>query len=305
MRRSTSGTPVRRAEAGLRGNVVGDRVEQERPQESWSSGDAYEAYVGRWSRPVARQFVDWLGVAGGSRWLDVGCGTGALTGAVAAGADPAEVVGVDASSAYVEEARRRLGSQPVRFQVADAAGLDFHEAFDAAVSGLVLNFLPDPGRVVGAMRRAVVPRGVVAAYVWDYVGGMELIRHFWDGAARVDGSARLLDEGVRFPECRPGPLADLWERVGLSSVETTAIDVPTAFADFDDFWSPFLGGQGPAPGYLMSQPEDRRVAVREAVRASLPVAADGSIELVARAWAVRGRAGPPRLAGAGQVAQPP
>ena len=216
--------------------------------ESWSSGDAYEAYVGRWSRLVAEDFVAWLDVAAGARWLDLGCGTGALTATVLARADPAAVVGVDASPAYVEDARRRIEHPAVRFDVMDAAALDFHDAFDAAVSGLVLNFLPDPAAVVVAMGRVVDRDGVVAAYVWDYAGRMELMRHFWDAAVAGDESARPLDEGVRFPLCDPARLTELWQGAGLQAVETTAIDVPTVFVDSDDYWSPFLGGQGPAPG---------------------------------------------------------
>jgi len=260
--------------------------------ERWSSGDAYEAYVGRWSRLVAREFVAWVGAAAGARWLDVGCGTGALTATVLGAADPALVVGVDASPAYVEDARRRLEHPGVRFEVADAAALEHHGAFDVAVSGLVLNFLPDPAVAVRAMGRAVAGDGVVAAYVWDYAGRMELMRHFWDAAVAVDEAARPLDEGVRFPLCDPAKLSELWRGAALQAVETTAIDVPTVFVDFDDYWSPFLGGQGPAPGYVASLTEARRDALRDEVRRSLPTAADGSIPLIARAWAVLLRADP-------------
>jgi hypothetical protein len=129
---------------------------------------------------------------------------------------------------------------------------------------------------------------VVAAYVWDYAGRMELIRQFWDAAAALDPAAAGLDEGRRFPLCRPGPLAALFAGAGLAGVATRPIDVPTRFADFDDYWSPFLGGQGPAPGYAMSLDPQRRSALREALRARLPAAADGSIALTARAWAVKG-----------------
>ena len=257
--------------------------------DEWSSGDAYEAYVGRWSRAVARQFVEWLGASRGRRWLDVGCGTGALTAAIVDGVEPVEVVAVDASPAYLGDARRRLGNPRIRFEVADATSLTMHSSFDVAVSGLVLNFLSDPGAAVAGMRRAVVSGGVVGAYVWDYAGRMELMRYFWDAACRLDESARDLDEGVRFPLCRPERLTALWEEAGLSSVETTAIQVATEFKDFNDYWEPFLGRQGPAPGYLMSRSEPQRLALREAVRASLPVSTDGSISLMARAWAVRGR----------------
>jgi len=131
---------------------------------------------------------------------------------------------------------------------------------------------------------------VVAAYVWDYAGKMELMRYFWDAAVELDRTAFELDEGRRFPLCQPGPLTALFTQAGLREVQVRPIDVPTRFRDFDDYWTPFLGGQAPAPGYAMSLNEERRGALRERIRAKLPMASDGSIELIARAWAVRGRA---------------
>ena len=261
---------------------------EQQPPGEWSSGSDYEAYVGRWSRRAARTFIEWLDAGAGLRWLDVGCGTGALSATVVELADPAEVVGMDASSAYVDDARLRLADPRVRFEVGNAQSIATDTPFDVAVSGLVVNFLPDPLAAVTAMRRAVRPGGLVSAYVWDYAGRMDLMRHFWDAASTLDETARDLDEGVRFPLCNPRRLAALWDDAGLGSVETRAIDVRTVFNDFDDYWSPFLGAQGPAPRYLMSLPESQRAVLREAVRASLPIASDGSISLLARAWAVRG-----------------
>jgi SAM-dependent methyltransferase len=152
----------------------------------------------------------------------------------------------------------------------------------------MLNFVPDPAAAVAEMARVVRPGGTVALYVWDYAEGMELMRHFWDAAVALDPAARDLDEGVRFPICRPEPLAMLFSGVPLAGVETRAIDVPTVFRDFDDYWTPFLGGQAPAPGYCLSLSAERRDALREQIRARLPCRADGVIPLVARAWAVRG-----------------
>jgi len=259
--------------------------------EVWASGDAYEPYVGRWSRLVARELLAWLGRPPGGRWLDVGSGTGALSAVILEAAGPREVVGVDRSPGYVAHAVERIRDGRARFQVADAQGLPFRDReFDVAVSGLVLNFLPDPARALGEMRRTVRPGGTVAVYVWDYAGRMELMREFWDAAVALDPAARELDEGRRFPVCRPEPLSALFGRAGLEAVESRAIDVPTVFRDFDDYWSPFLGGQAPAPGYCMALPEDRRRALRERLRAALPIRPDGSIHLVARAWATRGRA---------------
>jgi SAM-dependent methyltransferase len=255
----------------------------------WAAGAAYEPYVGRWSRLVAREFLTWLAVPPGRRWLDVGCGTGALSGMVVAMVSPAHVDGVDRSEGFVAYARQQVADPRVRFEVADAQALAAPDAsYDVVVSGLVLNFVAEPARAVAEMRRVARAAAPVAVYVWDYAGRMELMRRFWDAAAALDPAARELDEGRRFPICGPEPLSQLFAGAGLRDVETRAIEVPTVFRDFDDYWSPFLGGQGPAPGYAMSLDEDRRDRLRDLIRSRLPAAPDGSIALQARAWAVRG-----------------
>lgn len=255
----------------------------------WASGDRYEPYVGRWSRLVAREFVAWLGVPPGRRWLDVGCGTGALAETVLATAAPAAVLGVDPAEDFLANAKRYVTDPRARFEIADAQALPVADgAFDAAVSGLVLNFVPDPAKAAREMRRAVKPGGLVAAYLWDYAGEMQMMRRFWDAAVALDPEARAKDEGVRFPLCAPAPLAALFRDAGLRDVDVRAIDVATDFGDFDDFWRPFLFAQAPAPGYCMSLSEERRTALRERLRATLPARADGTIPLIARAFAARG-----------------
>ena len=261
--------------------------------DAWAVGEAYEPYVGRWSRLVAAELLAWLAVPPGARWLDVGSGTGALSRTILDRAAPEAVTGLDASAGFVQHATARVVDRRASFRVGDAQALPFDEgAFDAAVSGLVLNFVPAPTRMVAEMCRVVRRGGTVAIYVWDYAEGMALMRHFWDAAAALDPAARPLDEGRRFPVCRPEPLAVLFRDAGLVDVEVRALDVPTVFRDFDDYWTPFLGGQGPAPGYCASLDDTRRAALRETIRARLPVQPDGRIVLTARAWAVRG--GPPR-----------
>jgi SAM-dependent methyltransferase len=255
----------------------------------WASGDAYEPYIGRWSQLVAHEFLAWIDVPRGAQWLDVGCGTGALTDVIVREARPAAVHSIDQSPAYIAFARRRVPDPRAAFIVADARSLPQRTgSVDVVVSGLALNFIPRPDVALAEIARVVRAGGAVAAYVWDYAEGMQLIRHFWDAAVALDPEALSLDEARRFPDCNPGALETLFRRAGYATVETRAIDVPTRFRDFDDFWTPFLGGQGPAPGYAMSLSESRRAGLRERLRAILPAAADGSIDLIARAWTVRG-----------------
>ena len=255
----------------------------------WASGAAYEPFVGRWSRRAAREFIAWLALAANSRWLDVGCGTGALTQTILTTAAPCEVLGVDPSEGFVAYARDHTQDSRAKFEVGNAQALPVaNSSFDVAVAGLVLNFVPDSVRATAEMRRAVRVGGTVAAYVWDYADGMQLLRRFWDAAVALDPAARELDEGRRFPLCRREALRSLLNDVGLERTEVQAIDVPTVFKNFDDYWSPFLGRQGPAPGYCMSLSDDRRARLRNHLQATLPVASDGTIHLKARAFAVRG-----------------
>jgi SAM-dependent methyltransferase len=253
----------------------------------WAVGNAYEAYVGRWSRPVAAAFLRWLAVPPGGRWLDAGCGTGALAGTVLATARPALVVGVDRSLGFLAEAHAQLPA--ALFVNGDAAALPLADArFDAVVSGLTLNFVPQPQRAVDEVARVAGPGATVAAYVWDYADGMQMMRWFWDVALEVDPGSAEQDEGPRFPICHAEALGRAWTEAGLREVETRAIEVPTVFQDFADYWQPFLGGQGPAPAYLARLTAGQQEAIRDMLDARLPRDPDGKIPLTARAWAVRG-----------------
>jgi SAM-dependent methyltransferase len=259
------------------------------PADVWASGSAYEPYMGRWSRLVARELTAWLAMPPGAVWLDVGCGTGALTAAVLATAAPAGAWAVDASVSYARYSRLRIRDRRAAFAAADARSLPFAAgSIDVVVSGLVLNFVPRPDLVVKEMARVARPGGVVAAYVWDYAKGMQMLRTFWDAATAVDPTAAALDEGRRFPLGTEGAMPALWRDAGLLDVEERALEVPTTFRDFDDYWAPFLGGQGPAPSYLMGLDPHLRERLRERVRAALPASGGGAIALTARAWAVRG-----------------
>ena len=255
----------------------------------WALGDAYEPYVGRWSRLVAQEFLNWLDVPLESQWLDVGCGTGALSQTILNSCDPQTVKGIDRSDGFVAYARTKVTDPRATFEVGDAQSLPVDSNFyDAAVSGLVLNFVPQPQKMTSEMALAVKEDGMVAVYVWDYADKMQLMRYFWDAAIELDPAVAKLDEAPRFPICNPETLRELFRSARLKQVETRAIDIETHFKDFDDYWNPFLGGQGPAPGYAMSLSEEKRARLRERIRTSLPFASDGSIPLIARAWAVKG-----------------
>jgi SAM-dependent methyltransferase len=267
---------------------MSDRQMAAAPSDTWASGDAYEPYVGRWSRVVAREFVTWLAISPMNRWLDVGCGTGALSQTVLQCAAPQSVTGIDRSADYVAFAQAHTPDARAKFDIGDAQALPVDTGvYDVVVAGLVLNFIPHPEQALAEMVRATRSGGVVAAYVWDYAGKMQFMRHFWNAASALDPTAYDLDEGRRFSLCQPKPLQLLFQKAGLTAVEVHPIDVATDFADFEDYWSPFLGGQGPAPTYVMALNKEQQAALRERLRSSLPFAIDGSVPLVARAWAVR------------------
>ncbi len=222
----------------------------------------------------------------------MGCGTGALSEAVLAAGDPDSLVGVDPSAAYVAAAAGRVRDPRVTFRVAGADDLPQPDAsVDRVGCGLVLNFVPDARAALREMRRVLAPGGVIGAYVWDYADGMRMLRHFWDAAVAEDPEAAALDEGARFPICHRGGLEDCFGRAGLVDVVARPVEVPTTFRDFDDYWTPFLGGQGPAPGYCAGLTDDRLERLRDRLRAELPTEPDGSIRLTARAWAVQGTSG--------------
>lgn len=259
-------------------------------ESGWFEGaDAYEHYIGRWSRPVAHMFLDWLSTGLRLNWVDVGCGTGALTGVLLDGADPLRVIGVEPSQAFLNLARAKVTDARAEFRLGDAQALPVYDSeADAVVSGLVLNFLEDKPRAIKEMCRVVKPGGTIAAYVWDYAGEMQLMRYFWNAVTELFPDGADHDEGNQFPICKPDALAELFASEGLKEVATSALDAPTVFADFDDYWSPFLRGQGPAGAYCVSLSENDRGRLRRRLKDDLPINGDGTIDLIARAWAIRG-----------------
>jgi len=255
--------------------------------DTWVRGSAYEQYVGRWSRQIARPFLSWLSIPEGRRWLDVGCGTGALCAAIVDRCSPSSVAGVEPSEGFLEAAKGNLGDE-VALHQGSATAIPLGDAsVDVVVSALVLNFVSDQRAALLEMARVATKEGTIAAYVWDYAGKMELIRFFWDAAVELDPGAATLDEGVRFPLCRPEALETLFASARLKDVQVKPIDIPTPFANFDDYWQPFLGGQGPAPAYAMSLDDTARARLRDRIRERIPTRANGAISLTARAWATR------------------
>lgn len=256
--------------------------------DAWQAGDSYEQYMGRWSRQVAPRFLDWLDVPGGLDWLEVGCGTGALSAAILVRCAPRSLLAIDASEGFVAKARANVPDARVAFQVGDGQALPAQTASkDAIASALVLNFVPDRQRAIAEMKRAARPGARIGFYVWDYPGGgVEFMRAFWQAATELDPSASDLTEDRRFPFCSPDGLRALLDGAGMVA-DITAIEVPTVFKDFDDFWRPFTLGAGPAPGYCANLAPDARQRLKERLSVRLAAADDGSIHLKARAWAVR------------------
>ncbi|MFH1602605.1 MAG: methyltransferase domain-containing protein [Pseudomonadota bacterium] len=254
--------------------------------DTWERGSPYEQYIGRWSRRVAPLFLSWLDLEPDKIWLDVGCGTGALCAAIFDLCAPADVIGVEPSEGFLKLASQNLAGGAT-LHVGSAAAIPLSaSSVDAVVSGLVLNFVPDVPAALAEMRRVSKPGGAIAAYVWDYEDQMDLIRIFWDAAVALDEGARQLHEGFRFPICSSAALRAAFEGAGLSNIEVTALNAVADFASFEEYWRPFLGGQGPAPAYAMSLAEDQRSRLRDAIRGQLPTEGNGSITLDTRAWGI-------------------
>ncbi len=259
--------------------------------DAWSAGASYEFYMGRWSREIARRFVGWLAEPSDLDWVDVGCGTGALSAIILGHCSPRSVLGVDPAEGFVEHARATVDDPRARFEVAGADALPCADASAQVVtSALAYNFFPDRPLALAEMRRAAEPGGTVALYVWDYPGGgMGFISAFWEAATALDAKAEALAEDRRFPFCTRDALLEEAEAAGLGDAVVEGIEISSRFEDFEAFWHPFTLGAGPAPGYCSSLTEDERLALKRRLEDDL-CGNKGPIELPARAWAIRGKA---------------
>ncbi len=255
--------------------------------DAFSAAAAYEGYMGRWSRQLAPRFLDWLRPPADADWLEVGCGTGALSAAILAQAAPRSLLAIDPAAGFVAQARAQLGGPRARFEVADGAALPATDASrDVVASGLVLNFIPDRLAALAEIRRVLRPGGLFGFYVWDYPGGgMGFIAAFWAAATLLDPAAAAVEQGARFAFCTPVGLTALCRDAGLPAPTVEPLEMTTRFADFEAFWQPFTLGAGPAGGYLAKQPPERQSAIRDKLAERF--AGSSPIELPARAWAAR------------------
>jgi SAM-dependent methyltransferase len=257
--------------------------------EFFGESAAYERFMGRWSVRLAPLLVAYAGVRDGDSVLDVGSGTGSLAFAIAEAAPSARITGVDRAPEYVAYAQKKVQGDRVRFVVGDAQQLQLADGtFDRVVSLLVMNFIPDSSKALREMIRVAKPGGVIAAAVWDYDEGMQMLRTFWDEAIARDPAIAAQDER-HMPLCKRGELSALWRAHGLLRVEEQPLTIQQSFPSFEEYWSPFLGGQGPAGAHVKSLNERDRAALKARLRKRLiGDGPDRAITLQARAWAVRG-----------------
>ncbi len=247
------------------------------------AGEAYDRYIGRYSRRIAPRFLDFAEVETGPV-VEVGCGPGSLASVLAARFGASSVAAVDPSGPFVAACRARVPGADVR--LASAEALPFpDQTFEAALSQLVLSFVRDADRAMAEMSRVVRRGGTVAACTFES-RGLALVRTFWDAALRFDPDA---PDDASIPFRLMAELVDLWRRAGLRDVATGVIEIDAEYAGFDDFWSPFTFGIGPVGSYLVAQPEARRTAIRDACFELLG-GPTGPFSLPARVLAIRGRA---------------
>lgn len=255
--------------------------------DTWGNADSYERFMGRWSRKLPPLFLQWFEAPAALTWLDLGCGTGVLSEAIYQHAHPKGLICVDPSPAFLEKAKERVNGD-VKFMVGSGGDIPMeNDSVDLLVSGLALNFFPDLSAAFVEMKRVVKPDGIIAAYLWDLVsGGMEFLNVFWKAVSETDPGLKEVDERNRFPICDMHAMRDTFKKAGLIDIRSTQFSIDTPFRDFEDYWEPFLKGQGPAGTYLAGLDEHSRDKIRMVLHDKL---GSGPIDMTARAIAVSGR----------------
>ena len=251
--------------------------------------EAYDWRAGRWSQAVGRSFVEWLGCPPGLRWLEIGCGAGALSRAILEKGEPGRLIGIDPSDQDLAQTRQTSRDARAEFQQGVMEALSFPEgSFDVIASGLVFNFLKDAPLAFREMQRVAIPGGCLAGYVWDFAGEMQVVRRFWDAAIAVDSAAAQADQAAIFPFCEPESLRQLFLVSGLRDVDVQPISATARFPDFATYWSALLAQDWTGGRFVNSLRESDQQAIRKRLYESLPLQDDGSFVLMVRAWAVRG-----------------
>lgn len=253
---------------------------------SWNDTNGYELYVGRWSRLVSMDFIHWLDPRSDLKWLEVGCGTGALTSAILNSAHPQRVKAIDTSPDYINSARSAITANNVTFLEADIASLPKDETFDMVTSGLVLNFLPDLNDSFRLMVHKLNHGGQLSAFVWDYAGHYQPMRHFWDAAKELSPAAEKFDAGVKFPICNKSNLVDLFQTAGLSNIAFTNIERVATFQSFDDYWLPIASAQGSVTTFMSTLDDTHKRDLQVLLKRRLPIAGNGEIKLIINALAI-------------------
>ncbi|MDQ2985682.1 MAG: class I SAM-dependent methyltransferase [Armatimonadota bacterium] len=253
----------------------------------FSESEAYDRFMGRWSRKLAVAFLDFVKLGDQDRVLEIGSGTGSLSRAILERISGGSVTGIDPSPHFVEHVRATVSDDRATFHLGSADHIEQpDDYFDATLSMLVLNFVPDAPAAAREMARVTRSGGVVAAAVWDYVGEMQMLRFFWEEAARLDPELQRDDERHQRLSGE-GDLAQLWRDVGFIDIESAPLQIEMRFDSFDDYWQPFLGGQGPAGAYVASLSDSARSSLADNLRVRLQ-SAHGEVRLTARSWAVKG-----------------
>jgi trans-aconitate methyltransferase len=255
---------------------------------SWDDTKGYELYVGRWSRFISKDFIYWLKPDAGLEWLEVGCGTGALTSAILEKANPKQITAIDKSGSYIKQAMSDIIADNVIFLERGFESLPSNETFDIITSGLVLNFLPDIKDSFQQMANKLKPAGQLSAFVWDYAGHYQPMRHFWDAAKEVSPIAQKFDAGVKFSICNEIKLTDLFQSAGLTNIRFTTLERIATFQSFDDYWLPIASAQGSVTEFMSSLNDPQTQKLKELLKQRLPIAINGEIKLIINALAIAG-----------------